>query len=153
MSGLNYLNELITPLNLKALFTVICCSFCIGFERQYYGKPAGIRTSILIGMGAYLFVALSSSLIPESTDYSRVVGQIVTGIGFLGAGIMFNNGQLVQGVTSSAVIWVIAGIGCLIGFNNYGAGIAITVITLFVLFGISFLEHRVKKLRGGIHEK
>ena len=140
------INELITPLNLTAILTATCCSFIIGLERQYFGKPAGIRTSILICLGAYCFVALSSSLIGDSTDTSRVVGQVVTGIGFLGAGIMFNNGEVVQGITSAAVIWIIAAIGCMIGFGHYGAAIGITLLTVFVLFGISFLEHRFKKL-------
>lgn len=129
------------------------CGFSIGFERQIFGKPAGIRTSMLICMGAYCFVALSASLLNETTDASRVVGQIVTGIGFLGAGIMFNNGELVQGVTSAAVIWIIASIGCLIGFKNYGAAIAITSITLFILLGISFLEKKFSSLKTGNHKQ
>ncbi|MFT6747247.1 MAG: putative Mg2+ transporter-C (MgtC) family protein [Glaciecola sp.] len=143
------INELITPLNIKAICTAIGCSFAIGLERQIFGKPAGIRTSILICLGAYCFVALSASLIGDSTDSSRVVGQIVTGIGFLGAGIMFNNGEIVQGITSASVIWIIAAVGCLIGFGYFGAAIGITVITIFVLLGISFLEHRFKKLGQG----
>lgn len=149
---IGYLNSLIHPLNITSIFTAVVCAFAIGLERQYFGKPAGIRTSILICLGAYVFVALSASLLNENTDASRVVGQIVTGIGFLGAGIMFNNGQLVQGVTSAAVIWIIASIGSLIGFGNYGAAITITVLTLTVLLGISFLEHLFKRLKVGNHK-
>ena len=143
------INEFITPLNTTAIGTALACSFAIGLERQIFGKPAGIRTSILICLGAYCFVALSASLIGDSTDSSRVVGPIVTGIGFLGAGIMFNNGEIVQGITSAAVIWIIAAVGCLIGFGHFGAAIGITVMTIFVLLGISFLEHRFKKLGQG----
>ena len=150
---MDYLNSLIAPLNFISIFIAMLCAFSIGFERQIFGKPAGIRTSMLICLGAYCFVALSSSLISDSTDTSRVVGQIVTGIGFLGAGIMFNNGELVQGVTSAAVIWIIAAIGCLIGFENYGAAIAITCFTLFILLGISFLEKKFSRLTTGHHKK
>jgi putative Mg2+ transporter-C (MgtC) family protein len=148
---LDIINNFIEPLNITAICVATICSFIIGLERQYFGKPAGIRTSILICLGAYCFVALSSSLVGDSTDTSRVVGQIVTGIGFLGAGIIFNNGKIVQGITSASVVWVIASIGCLIGFHHYGAAIGITFFTVFVLFGISFLEHRVKKLNQGTH--
>ena len=146
------INQYIEPLNIVSLFISMICGFSIGLERQYFGKPAGIRTSMLICMGAYSFVALSASLLNDATDASRVVGQIVTGIGFLGAGIMFNNGALVQGVTSAAVIWILAAIGSLIGFNNYGAAITITVFTLFILLGISFLEKKFTRLTTGIHK-
>ena len=149
---LHFLSEQISPLKFLGLFVSAICGMLIGFERQFYGKPAGIRTSILICMGAYCFVALSSSLLADSTDHSRVVGQIVTGIGFLGAGIMFNNGALVQGVTSAAVIWVLAAIGCLIGFERYGAGLIMTLSTLGTLLGITFLEKRIKNLTRGIHK-
>jgi putative Mg2+ transporter-C (MgtC) family protein len=147
------INEFISPLNITAICTAILCGFVVGVERQIFGKPAGIRTSILICLGAYCFVALSSSLTGDSTDTSRVVGQIVTGIGFLGAGIMFNNGEIVQGITSASVVWIIAAIGCLIGFDNFGAAIFITILTVLVLIGISFLEHRFKKLSQGTHKE
>lgn len=152
MSIIHYLQEQILPLRFLGLLVSAFCGLIVGFERQYFGKPAGIRTSILICSGAYCFVALSSSLIDDSTDNSRVVGQIVTGIGFLGAGIMFNNGALVQGVTSAAVIWVIAAIGCLVGFDNYGAAIMMTFMTLGVLLGITFLERKIKGLKQGVHK-
>lgn len=150
---MDYINDLIAPLNITSLFVAMLCGFSIGLERQMFGKPAGIRTSMLICLGAYCFVALSASLITDATDSSRVVGQIVTGIGFLGAGIMFNNGELVQGVTSAAVIWIIAAIGSLIGFDNHGAAIALTVLTLFILLGISFLESKFSKLNTGNHKQ
>ncbi|MFT6717510.1 MAG: putative Mg2+ transporter-C (MgtC) family protein [Saprospiraceae bacterium] len=141
------INEFIEPLNITAICTATICGFVIGLERQLFGKPAGIRTSILICVGAYCFVALSSSLIGDSTDSSRVVGQIVTGIGFLGAGIMFNNGEVVQGITSASVVWIIAAVGCLTGFGHFGAAIGVTVLTVLVLFGVSFFEYHIKKFR------
>ena len=147
------INAFIFPINLVALLVTLCCGFAIGLERQYFGKPAGIRTSILISAGAYIFVALSASLVEGNNDSGRVVGQVVTGIGFLGAGLMFNNGNLVRGVTSASVIWILASIGCLIGFSKYGAAITITLFTLFVLVGISFLEKKFKNLKQGNHSE
>ncbi len=147
------IDELIIPLKVYGILMATVCGFVIGLERQIFGKPAGIRTSILICLGAYCFVALSASLMGNATDTSRVVGQIVTGIGFLGAGIMFNNGADVQGITSASVVWIIASIGCLIGFDYFGAAIAVTLLTVFVLVVISFFEHRFKKLRQGNHKR
>jgi len=147
-----YINEYIVPLNIKSIGVAVLCSFVIGLERQIFGKPAGIRTSILICVGTYSFVSLSTALIGVSTDTSRVVGQIVTGIGFLGAGLMFNNGELVQGVTSASIIWVLAAVGSLIGFKFHGAAYLITGLTVTVLLGVNFLERVAIKLKRGMHE-
>jgi putative Mg2+ transporter-C (MgtC) family protein len=147
-----YINEHIVPLNIKSIGVAVLCSFVIGLERQIFGKPAGIRTSILICVGTYCFVGLSTSLIGTSTDTSRVVGQIVTGIGFLGAGLMFNNGALVQGVTSASIIWVLAAVGSLVGFEFHGAAFLITGLTIIVLLGVTFLERLATRLKKGVHE-
>lgn len=89
-----------------------------------------------------MFVALSVELAGDnsSTDHSRVLGQIITGIGFLGAGVMLNRGKKTKGVTTAAVIWVLAGIGAFIGFEKYMAAGVITAITLFVLSILGRLE-------------
>jgi|TARA_B100000795_G_scaffold105368_2_gene77746 putative Mg2+ transporter-C (MgtC) family protein len=147
-----YINEHIVPLNIKSIGVAVLCSFVIGLERQIFGKPAGIRTSILICVGTYCFVGLSTSLIGTSTDTSRVVGQIVTGIGFLGAGLMFNNGALVQGVTSASIIWILAAVGSLVGFEFHGAAFLITGLTIIVLLGVTFLERLATRLKKGVHE-
>jgi len=147
-----YINEHIVPLNIKSIGVAVLCSFVIGLERQIFGKPAGIRTSILICVGTYCFVGLSTSLIGTSTDTSRVVGQIVTGIGFLGAGLMFNNGALVQGVTSASIIWVLAAVGSLVGFEFHGAAFLITGLTIIVLLGVTFLERLATRWKKGVHE-
>ena len=145
------LNDSILPLNLKSIGVAVLCSFIIGLERQVFDKPAGIRTSILICVGTYCFVSLSTSLMGATTDASRVVGQIVTGIGFFGAGLMFNNGEVVQGVTSASVIWVLAAVGSLIGFEFHGAAFLITGLTVIVLLGVDFVERLGTKLKIGIH--
>jgi putative Mg2+ transporter-C (MgtC) family protein len=60
---------------------------------------------------------------------------------------MFNNGEVVQGITSASVVWIIASVGCLTGFGHFGAAIGVTVLTVLVLFGVSFFEYRIKKFR------
>lgn len=149
---LKIINEFILPLKLQSILVAVVCSFIIGLERQIFGKPAGIRTSILICVGTYSFVSLSTLLIGDSTDTSRVVGQIVTGIGFLGAGLMFNNGEIVQGVTSASIIWVLAAVGSLVGFEFHGAAFTLTGLTITVLLGVNFLERLGTKLKRGVHE-
>ena len=78
----------VKPLSWAELGTSLLCGFIIGLERQLRGKPAGIRTSLLIVMGTYVFIAVSMSVNSTMTDPSRIIGQVITGVGFLGAGVM-----------------------------------------------------------------
>ena len=110
--------ELLSPLELDGILTSLLCGLIIGLERQLSGKPAGIRTSSLICLGTYIFVA-TGGLFIDNTDPSRIVGQVITGIGFIGAGVILSREGIVVGVTSAAVIWVLAGIGVLIGLERY----------------------------------
>ena len=123
----------------------------VGLERQLRGKPAGMRTSILICLGTAVFVSLGVEAQGEHADPTRVLGQVVTGIGFLGAGVILTRDGMVHGVTSSAVIWMLAGIGSAVGFGRYGAALALTAITLTVTTGIEFLENAFGALRRGVH--
>ena len=141
----------IEPLKLEACLIAVVCGFIIGLERQWRGKPAGIRTSILVCMGAYTFVTLANLYQPGEGSV-RVLGQVVTGVGFLGAGLILSNGGLVQGVTSAAIIWILAAIGSLIGFHNYGSAILLTLVTISVLYVITLLEKTFKKLKRGVHK-
>ena len=80
---------------------------------------------------------------------SRVLGQVVTGVGFIGAGVMLAREGLVLGVTSAAVIWTLAGIGALVGLDHHGAALVLTLVVLAVLVGIQALESGVRHLRRG----
>ncbi|MBU0680322.1 MAG: MgtC/SapB family protein [Proteobacteria bacterium] len=131
----------------------IICGGIIGIERQLRGKAAGIRTSILICLGTHVFVSLPASLGGTTMDPSRVLGQVVTGIGFIGAGVIMSKEGLVKGVTSAAIIWVLAGIGAAIAFDQLAMALAITVVTVGVLVGVEVLESSFKKLRRGVHSK
>ena len=141
----------IEPLKIEACIIAIFCGFLIGLERQWWGKPAGIRTSILVCMGAYAFIALANYYQDEMGGV-RVLGSLITGVGFLGAGMMLSKEGIVQGVTSAAIIWILAAIGCLIGFGNYQAAVSITLLTLFTLIGVNLLERAFKRLRRGVHK-
>ena len=102
---------------------------------------AGIRTSILICLGTSIFVSLGALLSPERADPTRVLGQVVTGIGFLGAGVILARGERIQGVTTAAVIWVLAALGALIGLGYLWAALVLTFVTLVVLVGVEKFEH------------
>lgn len=129
----------------------ILCGGLIGLERQLRGKPAGIRTSILICMGTQFFVLLGANFLPESADPTRVLGQVVTGIGFLGAGVILTRDGLVRGITSAAVIWVLAAIGATIGMGYIRAAFGISLVTVGILVGVEMLEKSFHVLRRGVH--
>jgi putative Mg2+ transporter-C (MgtC) family protein len=101
----------IEPLNWVSIDTTILCGMIIGLERQWRGKPVGIRTSSLIVFGTYVFIASSMVVTTNISDPSRIIGQVVTGIGFLGAGVMLAKEGVVVGVNSAATIWSLAAVG------------------------------------------
>ncbi len=125
------------------------CGALVGVERQLRGKPAGIRTSILICLGTMTFVRLGANVAGPSGDATRVLAQVVTGVGFIGAGVMLAREGLVRGVTSAAVIWMLAAIGSLVGIGMYPTALALTVLVLVVLTGVQLLERGVHRLRSG----
>jgi putative Mg2+ transporter-C (MgtC) family protein len=133
------------------IFISILCGGIIGLERQLRGKPAGIRTSILICLGTEVFVSLGTSL--AVGDRYRVLAQVVTGIGFLGAGLMISQEGTVRGVTSAAVIWVLAAIGSSIGLGHYREAVVFVLVTVGVLSGVEYLENSIRKLRSGVHAR
>ncbi len=128
----------------------ILCGGIIGLERQLRGKPAGMRTSILICLGTQVFVQLGVSLQGPQVDPSRVLAQVVTGIGFLGGGVILTREGLLIGVTSAAVIWVLAAIGAAIGLGQSLTAIILAVLTVAVLVGVELLEATFRRLREGI---
>jgi putative Mg2+ transporter-C (MgtC) family protein len=129
----------------------LLCGGIVGLERQLRGKPAGIRTSSLICLGTAMFVYLSQGFPGPGADPSRVLGQVVTGIGFLGAGVIMTRNGLLTGVTSAAVVWILAAVGSSIGLGRYGAALVMATITVVVLVGVERLEHAFGALRRGVH--
>lgn len=116
----------------------------IGIEREIKGKPAGIRTNILIALGSALFIQTVFFLSDSSSDVARVLGQVITGIGFLGAGSIIQSTEGVRGLTSAATIWITAGIGIAVGVGAYICAISATIMVLLVLGALSFLEKKIQ---------
>ncbi len=105
----------------------------LGLERELRRKPAGLRTNMLIGIGSALFTIVSLDFARGTGSPDRVAAQIVTGIGFLGAGAILRGRQGVHGLTTAATIWVNAAIGMAAGAGLQGAAIATTAVTLVIL--------------------
>lgn len=143
----------ISPFHWTSIGTALFCGLIVGLERQLRGKPVGIRTSALITLGTYVFLTAATVVGNEHSDPSRVIGQIVTGIGFLGAGVMLARDGAVVGVTSAATIWVLAAIGVVIGIGSNLAAIKIALVTVFILYGMEFLEAHTKTFSRGVHAK
>jgi putative Mg2+ transporter-C (MgtC) family protein len=117
----------------------------IGLERELGGKPAGLRTNILICLGSVLYTHLSIAMVGGATDPTRVAGQIVTGVGFIGAGTILHARGAVVGLTSAATIWVVAAIGVALGSGFYLEGIGTTLVVLAVLAGLGRAEKLVQR--------
>ncbi|MEX1221739.1 MAG: MgtC/SapB family protein [Idiomarina sp.] len=144
---------LIEPYSWSAIGTAILCGAIVGIERQFRGKPVGIRTSSLITLGTYLFLVSASSVMTEHGDPSRVIGQVITGIGFLGAGVMLARDGIVVGVTSAATIWSLAALGVAIGLGHLGVAIKLALVVVAVLVLVDMLENYFQSLTRGVHRK
>ena len=117
------------------------------------GKPLDVRTAVLICLGTHVFIRLGAVLAGPGSDPTRVLGQVVTGVGFLGAGVILTRGHYVVGLTTASVIWVLAAIGAAIGFEKYGAAISLSVVTLIVLTILETVENRIEHMRRGAHHR
>ena len=143
----------IEPLTWLGIGSSVLAGAIIGIERQIAGKPVGMRTSALICLGTYVFTRLGTELVGTTGDPTRVLGQIVTGVGFLGAGVMMTKDKTVFGVTSAASIWLLAGIGAAVGLGHTQTAITLALVVVVILSGISVLEHSFRKLRRGVHRR
>lgn len=124
----------------------------LGIEREFRSKPAGFRTMILICVGSCVYTILSKELGGLSSS-DRIASNIVTGIGFIGAGVIFKEGISVNGLTTAALIWITAALGMAIGYHNYPLAIVVTIIVVIALFVLEpvhrFISrfHKVKDYR------
>ena len=119
----------------------------LGFEREWRQKYAGLRTNILIAIGAALFTMMSIDLsLSSGGDPTRIAAQIVTGIGFLGAGAIMRTGSGIRGLTTAAMIWVNAAIGMAVGAGEYQLSMTATGVTLVVLILLNPVERWIDKI-------
>ena len=120
------------------------CGTIVGLERQIRGKPVGIRTSVLITVSTMAFIQLGNlGNGAQQTDPTRVLGQLVTGVGFLGAGVILTRNGAIEGVTSAACIWLL--------FDQFRFAMLLSVIAVSVLIGVEWLERAFFWLRQGVH--
>ncbi|MGH3735245.1 MAG: MgtC/SapB family protein [Micromonosporaceae bacterium] len=110
----------------------------VGFERELSAQPAGLRTHMLVSLGAALFTIAGAEVL--GADPARVAAQVVTGIGFLGGGAILREGMSIRGLTTAASLWVSAALGVAIGLHAYLAGVATMVLALVVLAAIKKVE-------------
>ena len=108
-------------------------------EREWHGHPAGIKTLGLVGVGACLFSGLGLEVFKTNTDPTRIAAQVVTGVGFLGAGAILRQGNEVHGLTTAASIWVAAAVGMAVGFGYYVPAVS-TVVMVLVLIMLTLLR-------------
>lgn len=125
--------------NSMKLFVSLLLGAMLGAEREYKGRNIGFRTIILITLGSTLFTILSF-ILGKDTDPARIASNIVTGVGFLGAGAIFRDGASVRGMTTASLIWISAAIGMACGIAQYEFAIVVTLITLIILLGFTGVQ-------------
>ena len=122
----------------------------IGWEREVMNRSAGLRTHILVSLGSALFTVLSLTAVREVgkvNDPARIAAQVVSGIGFLGAGTILKHGATVRGLTSAATLWVVAAIGMAAGAACYTWALVTTLISLVTLISLRMIEHDISPHR------
>lgn len=156
----NFLNHPIVQTEITVTIRLLCAvllSFAIGLEREMTNKYAGLRTNILVCVGACVFTLLSIYGFPTFAlgdnvsvdnatgirDTARVAAQVVTGIGFIGGGAVLRHGATILGLTTAATLWMAASIGMACGTGMYGLAVTATILTIIVLVSIRFFERNV----------
>ena len=129
------------------------CGTVVGIERQIMHKPAGLRTNVLICLGAAVFTVISERMALGNQDsVTRIASGIVTGVGFLGAGAVIQDRGGIHGLTTAATIWLVASIGMACGARLYPLAIITTVLALVVLVGLGrvdkYLNHNNEQNKG-----
>lgn len=124
------------------LFIAAGLGSIIGIEREYHSKSAGLRTMILIAVGSTLFTLIS---IRVGGDAGRIAANIVTGIGFIGGGIIFRENNRVVGITTAATVWATAALGMCVGSGYYELATVSSLIVLVVLYGFVPIQNLIKR--------
>jgi putative Mg2+ transporter-C (MgtC) family protein len=149
---------------LDVFFNRILCALIagilIGLERQLRNRNAGLAVNALVSVGACIFILISESVIatsiqnggPVNNDNLRVLSQVVTGIGFLGAGVIMKNGLTIHGLNSAATIWCSAAVGCLCGYGMWRYAIISVGVILFINWIIKNIEVFFEKRNEGKQE-
>ena len=135
--------DAIVKISLAALLGAI-----VGLEREWGGHPAGLRTNMVIAISSCLFTILSIEGFPlrgSAQDTARVAAQIVTGVGFLGAGVVLRSKKHVRGLTTAATIWLVAAIGMAVGAGVYFVAVFATVLSTILVIILAPISHRLEQ--------
>ena len=126
----------------------------IGLEREFRAKEAGVRTHFIVALGSALFMVISQYAFAGRFDAARVAAQVVSGIGFIGAGVIIFQKNVIRGITTAAGLWVAAAIGLACGAQMYSVAIATTIMTILVLETMHFItrSHGEKELTVTLSE-
>ena len=124
------------------LFVAGLLGGAIGFEREFRAKEAGVRTHFIVALGSALFMIISQYAFTGQFDHSRVAAQVVSGIGFIGAGVIIFQKNVVRGITTAAGLWVAAAIGLACGAGMYSVAIAAVVFTIVCLETMHFITSK-----------
>ena len=137
---------------LVRIFVAACLGLLIGSERKNRNKSAGIRTHVIVALGAALIMVVSKYgfMDVEKADAARVAAQVVSGIGFLGAGVIFIRNNLVNGLTTAAGIWATAGVGLALGAGMYVVGISSALLVLLIQFVMHRIAYFADVASGGL---
>ncbi len=130
---------------LQLFLTLVLCG-TIGFEREMKKRGAGLQTYSLVGLGSALFALLTFELVKMQSgiyiDPTRVIQAVATGIGFIGAGVVFRGEKHIEGLTTAAGLWVVSAIGVAVAMELYVEALSATLLTLFVLLIFGFIEKK-----------
>ncbi len=141
----------LTPNLLEAFLwrfgAAILCGGIIGLERQILGKAVGLKVCILIVLTTSFFVSLTTEFSEQSSDIARVIAATVTGVGFLGAGVIFRDSGSASGITTAALIWALAAVGCAIGLGYPFLAVIATICIILVWLLVDAAEYLFPTLR------
>ena len=141
---------MVWPGDVFSIVLAVVLGAAIGIEREFSGKAAGLRTNVLICLGAAAFTIISKRMAGENDSLTRIAAQIVTGVGFLGAGAIIQDRAGVHGLTTAATIWFVASLGMACGAGVYELALILTLLAFFVLVGLRqiqkpLMRHKVKQ--------
>jgi len=129
------------------LILAVTLGGCVGVERQYFGKPAGVRTYSLVSLGSALFTIMALEFFSKmpNIDPSRIAAQVVVGIGFIGAGMIIIHRRHIEGLTTAAALWTAAAVGMAIGIGWYWEAILTTFLVFIILNVFGRFDIKKKK--------
>jgi len=133
------------PGDIFSIVLAVVLGAAIGIEREFSGKAAGLRTNILICLGAAVFTIISKRMAGGDDSLTRIAAQIVTGVGFLGAGAIIQDRGGVHGLTTAATIWFVASLGMACGAGFYELAVILTLLAIFVLIGLRQMQKPLRR--------